>query len=401
VSRAASSSDGIGHGRCDVSRAGSQLIVQVVPSFPPHIGGAENVAKTISEGLADSGPVEVLTSRSGAGTAPRLDRRGRMVVRRLLTIEVAHVPFMPSLLLHLLRLPRRAMVHVHIAQAYVPEMVWLASVLRRRSYVAHFHLDVDPSGCFGRLFVAYKRWILGPVLRSAARVIVVSSDQPDFLRRRYGVAQDRIVSIPNGVGPEFFREPREAPNHGGPFRLLFAGRLAPQKNVSLLLRAVAAMSVPVELVLVGDGEERAMLERLAAALGLSNTRMVGAVVGEDLVRWYCWADALVLTSHKESTGLVLLEAMAAGTPVVATKVVGITDTVGDAGLLAPPEPDAFAAAVEQLAADPELWADLSRRGYARAMQQPLWAQLVRTLKDVYEEVAVANGPNLNLYKRNA
>jgi glycosyltransferase involved in cell wall biosynthesis len=360
--------------------------VQVVPYFPPHIGGMENVAKTIADAFAERGPVEVLTSRSGATREPRRLRSGNLVVRRLFTIELAHLPFMPALLYHLLRLPRRSIVHVHVAQAYVPEMVWIASVLRRRRFIAHFHLDVEPSGRFGPVFVAYKRFLLGAVLRSAARVIAVSPDQPRFLHDTYRVREDRIVLVPNGVGAQFFREPRATACDGRAFRLLFVGRLAPQKNVSLLLRAVALVSSPVELVIVGDGEDRPMLEQLAASLGVRSVRMVGPKAGDELVSWYRWADAFVLTSRRESTGLVLLEAMAAGLPVIATAAAGVVDTVGDDGLLTPPhDPAAFAGAVDHLASDPELRSELASRGHARARRQP-WERALERLEAVYAEV---------------
>jgi glycosyltransferase involved in cell wall biosynthesis len=367
------------------------LVVQVVPYYPPHIGGMEVVTKMIAEGLAEHRPVLVLTSTSGAASAPKTERHLNLVVRRLATFEFAHLPILPTLLPQLLRLPRNAVMHVHIAQAYVPEVVWLACRLRRRPYVTHYHLDVEPSGRFGPLFVAYKRWVLGGVLRSAARVIAVSPDQPEFLRRTYRVAAERIVLIPNGVGPEFFREPKTTPDHAGPLRLLFVGRLAPQKDVSLLLRAMVELTHPCELVVVGDGEERMMLERMADELGLTNVRFVGAKTGPELIGWYHWADVFVLTSERESTGLVLLEAMAASLPIVATAVVGVVDTVGDSGLLASPEPAAFAKAVDSVLGDPDLRRDLAGRSYQRAKQFP-WSTLLESLQDVYDDAASAAAP---------
>ena len=84
-----------------------------------------------------------------------------------------------------------------------------------------------------------------------------------------------------------------------------------------------------------------MLERMIGELRLDNVQMAGAKVGQDLIDQYRWADAFVLTSIKESTGIVLLEAIAAGLPVVATNVVGVRDTVGDDGLLVAPDPAAL------------------------------------------------------------
>jgi glycosyltransferase involved in cell wall biosynthesis len=365
--------------------AGGRPVVQVVPYYPPHLGGMEVVAQTIAEDLASDRHVEVLTSTSAPTPAPRSEHIGNLRVRRLRTLEFAHLPFMPTLPIHLARLPRQAVVHLHVAIAYTPELVWLYSKLLHRPFIAHFHLDVDPSGRLGRLFLLYKRFILGAVLRSAARVIAVSPDQPEFLMRTYGLRKDQIELIPNGVRPEFFLAPRERPDPGRRFRLLFVGRLAPQKNVPLLLNALAAMTEPVEVRIVGEGEDRPMLERMIDKLRLDDVQMVGAKVGHDLVDEYRWADALVLTSIKESTGLVILEAIAAGLPVVATNVVGVRDTVGDDGLLVAPDPADLAEALDRLVNDPDLWLDLAGRSAERAGRDP-WTTSLDRLRGVYDEV---------------
>src|SRR4029077_19225890 len=237
--------------------------------------------------------------------ALRVEHRGNLRIRRLRTLEIEHIPFMPTLIFHLLRLPRRALVHVHIAQAYVPEVVRISAWIRRRPYVAHFHLDCDPTGRFGWLFLLYKRWVLGGTLRSATRVIVLTPAQRDFVHRRYGVGEERIVVVPNGVGRAFGQQARAAPDHGGPFRLLFVGRLSPQKNLARLLAAIPAMRVPVQLVVVGDGEERAMLEELCRERDLTGVRMVGSQTTTQLVDWYRWADAVVLPSDKEGMPLAV------------------------------------------------------------------------------------------------
>src|ERR1700738_2701859 len=96
---------------------GGRHIVQVVPYYPPHIGGTEVVAQAIAEGLARDHRVEVLTSTSAPTQAPHFERTGNLRVRRLRTVEFAHTPFMPTLPIHLARIPRRAVVHVHMAIA--------------------------------------------------------------------------------------------------------------------------------------------------------------------------------------------------------------------------------------------------------------------------------------------
>lgn len=344
----------------------------------------EVVARSIAEALAEHGPVEVVTSRSGARAEKSVDRRGSLVIRRLPTWEVAHVPVMPTLLWYLLRYPREALIHVHVAQAYVPEAVWLASVIRRRPFVAHFHLDVAPSGRLGWIFTAYKRLVLGRTLRAAARVIVLSVDQAEFLVDRYGVEAALIAVIPNSVSGDFSGVARDA-HHAGPLRLLFVGRLSPQKNVARLVRAIAQVSAPVELVIVGDGEERAAIERLALELGHPNIRMVGAQHGSSLVDWYGWADVFVLPSEKEGMPLVILEAMAAGLAIVATDVPGTRETVGEDGLLVGADPGSLAAGIDRLAGDPDLRAAFADRSRRRGGRVLTLTGLVERLESVYQD----------------
>ena len=114
--------------------AGRRPVVQVVPYYPPHIGGMEVVAHTIAEGLARDRHVEVLTSTSVPTPAPRTEYLGNLRVRRFRTLEFAHVPHADATI-DLARVPRRTMVHVHVAIAYAPEVVWLYSKLLRRPYI--------------------------------------------------------------------------------------------------------------------------------------------------------------------------------------------------------------------------------------------------------------------------
>ena len=362
------------------------LVVQVVPYYPPHLGGMENVAKAIAEVLARSRPVEVVTTTCGARRCPRVERQGNLTVRRLRACEISHVPVAPGLLLRMLLVPRQAIVHVHIAQALVPEMVWFSRWLRGGSFVAHFHLDVNPSGRFGRVFAWYKQRILGHTLRAAAKVIALSADQAAFIERTYRVDPGAIAVLPNGVGPEFTPAPASGDGDGGmrPLRVLYVGRLSQQKALPRLVQALAAMRQPAAAVLVGEGEARPAIEELLREYSLTNVQLAGARHGTDLVESYRWADVLVLPSDKEGMPLVVLEAMASGLPVVATDVVGTRELLGDAGVLVPPDPDAIAQALDRVAVDAPLRAELSARGLAAARHYS-WERLAHCLESLYED----------------
>ena len=343
------------------------------------------MAEAIAEGLASTHSVDVLTSNCGAPFSPRLERHNNLTVRRLSTFELAHTPVMPTLLWHLLRLPRHSVIHVHAAVAFCPEIVWLVAKVLRRQYIVHFHLDTDACGFFGFLLPWYKKLILSRVLRSASRVVAVSPDQPVVLVREYGVPAQKIDTIPNGIDSKFTQAPREEAPVAGKFRWLFVGRLVAQKNVELLLEATALMSQEAELVIVGDGEDRAKLEALARRLKLNQVTFAGVQRGEDLLMQYRQADAFVLPSTKESTGLVLLEAMAAGLPIVATNVEGIRETVGSDGLLVETNARALAEAMDSVTADRSLWSELARCSAGRA-EQHTWIGPLDQFRALYSEV---------------
>jgi glycosyltransferase involved in cell wall biosynthesis len=363
----------------------SPLVVQVTLFYPPHRGGVERVAQTLAELLAEHRDVLVLTTTCGAEGAPREERAGRLTVRRARGVEAAHTPFSPGLALELLRLPRDAVVHAHLGQAFLPELTWLTSRLRRRRYLLHFHLDVDPSGRMGRILPAYNRYVLGPVLRRAAGVIVLSEEQARFIAEEYRVERSLVTVIPNGVPPAFFLERPSEPERGDPLRLLSVGRISVQKNVPRLLEAMAKVEAPVELVLVGDGDERPRVEQLVEQLGLTNVRLVGAAHGEALLEWYRWGQAFVLSSDKEGLPLALLEAMAAGLAIVATDVPGTHELLTGYGILTGLEPAELAAGITRLAEDPALRADLARRGRAHA-EANSWRDRAADVERTYERV---------------
>jgi phosphatidylinositol alpha-mannosyltransferase len=286
-----------------------------------------------------------------------------------------------------LLLHRRTIVHAHVAQAFLPELLWVTSVLRRRPYIIHFHLDVDPSGRFGVLLPAYKRLVLGPVLRRAATVIALSQSQASFLTKHYRVRPAQVTVVPNGVSSSFYRRLGETPRtSSGPLRLLFVGRLDAQKNVPRLLDAMSYVSSPVDLVLVGDGEQRGLIRDQLERLNLSNVRLAGAQRGEDLLRWYRWADAFVLSSDKEGMPLVLLEAMAAGLAIISTDVAGSREVLEGVGLLAAPQPKALGEAIQRVAADSHLRSELAARSLLRGRSHS-WDERVAELERIYDSVA--------------
>jgi glycosyltransferase involved in cell wall biosynthesis len=193
----------------------------------------------------------------------------------------------------------------------------------------------------------------------------------------------RTVVIPTAV--EAGAAPRAAQERPVP-RIAFVGRLAPPKDPVTLVRALAAVSgAPFTAALIGDGPDRPAVEAEIRAAGLGD---VVELMGErrDVPELLADADVFVLSSRSEGAPLSLLEAMAAGLPVVASAVGGTPEIVDDGttGLLVPPgDPGALARALESLLTDPERRARMGTAGWERVQARFGLAQLRRAHVELY------------------
>ena len=241
---------------------------------------------------------------------------------------------------------------------------------------------------------------------SADAIITASGHEHDLLARYYDADPARMVSIPCGIDTDLFRPRdrdecrRELDIEADRPVLLWVGRLEKLKGVDILIDAVAQLDEPDVLLLVVGGDEhgqvlRAELEAQAQEAGLGgNIRFTGAVPHEELPAWYSAADVCVVPSYYESFGLVAVEAMACGTPVVASRVGGLVSTVTDGvnGYLIPwrcPEP--FAEKLEVLIRNPELRANFARSA-RESVQRFRWDEIARRMDALYEDV-IANHAN--------
>lgn len=237
------------------------------------------------------------------------------------------------------------------------------------------------------------RWSLAFCNRSDL-VIAPSPSIRTFLRTHQ--VRTPIEVVPTGIFPERFRgrDPgwlrRRFALPEGPV-LLYGGRLAREKSLPYLLRAFSRLreAVPAaHLVLVGDGPIAAELRRLAQDLGIaSSVTFTGQMVDEDLYNCYAGADVFVFPSVKETQGIVILEAMAAGLPVVARDAFGTRDVIdeGRDGFLCRGGEEDFARLVARLIKDPVLRREMGRAARRKAERLSARA-MARRLAAVYEEL---------------
>jgi len=232
--------------------------------------------------------------------------------------------------------------------------------------------------------------------RDVARVVATSTEESTELVR-LGAPRHRITVVPCGVDIDTFAPDGPVAERGSRLRVLSIGRLVPRKGFDTVIRALAAMpdaelliaGGPAAEELAGDREAR-RLQQLARRLGLDDrVRLVGAVPRPDMPALLRSADLVVCAPWYEPFGIVPLEAMACGVPVVATAVGGFVDTVvdGATGTLVPPRrPEALAGAMRKLLAEPFWREAYGTAGVDRARSRYSWQRVAADTMTVYEQV---------------
>ena len=387
-------------------------LAQLLTRYPPAPGGVERHVEEISRRLAARGrPVTVYTSQLyrefpwqplsrdfvEPPTPPGL------TVQRIPAWSLPgelHYPFFRGLYRRL-ESDHPELMHVH---TYGTNHAAVARQYHRRTGVpyiltAHYHPIWSIHG--GRLRHAirgfYDHRLAAPIVGEAARLIVQTHEEERLIRAN-GFPLPPVEVIPPGYSPAAppADDPyafRRAFKIDGPF-VLFVGRLASNKGLPALVQAFADLhrhDPTATLVLVGaDGGEHAAVDRRVRELGLSDrVRVTGFLADESLLAaGFREARLFALPSQYEAFGLVLLEALAQGTPVIASRVGGIPEFIedGKAGRLIPPE-DAGALAL----AFRELWDDEATRrrwgAYGRDTVVPRyqWDRVVDRLEVVYRQ----------------
>lgn len=225
-------------------------------------------------------------------------------------------------------------------------------------------------------------------------VIAVSAEQAAFLEERDLWDDDRFLRIiPSAVPDELLSRRRPPRGRGRPFTFAFVGRLNERKGVFDLLEAFARLESAGRLEFTGDGPARAGLERRAAELGVGErVAFLGAVGHDGALDAIASADALVLPSYAEGSPLSVIEALALGTPVVASRVGGIPDLVAESGhLVAPGDVAGLAEAMGSLASLPAAARRATSATRRSAAGRLTWSATATATVALYRDVAECHG----------
>jgi glycosyltransferase involved in cell wall biosynthesis len=359
-------------------------IAYITPRYAPFLGGVERHVQELAERVAGAGhEVEVLTP-DRPGHAPAEERLGDVLVRRFAMRPASDTyPVAPGLFAWVRRHGGRYdVVHAHSYHA-LPALSLLLLRHRRTVLTPHYH-GRGHTPAANAMHRVYRP--AGKALVRRSRVLICVSDaEARLVRRDFPGSAARVHVIPNGVDVARFHDAE-------PFAdrrkvVLAVSRLEPYKRVDRIVEAVALLEPEFVLRIVGSGPGAEALQTRARALGLNGrVELVGRVSDEDLPRWYRTAAVYVSMSEQEAFGLTLIEATAAGAPVVASDIPAHREVrdLGAAATLVPHDasPQELAATIRSAANGP--------RGEA-ASALPTWDAVARQTLQVYETSLFAPG----------
>jgi glycosyltransferase involved in cell wall biosynthesis len=362
-------------------------VLHVYKDYWPVIGGIENHVRVLAEAQHGLGhEVAVLVAGQGVRTSCEV-RNGVRIVRAGRLATVASTPISLSLAHHLGR-ERPHITHLH-APYPIGEASWL---LRGRSpMVMTYHSDIVRQRMLGHLWAP----LLRRVLARADRIIATS---PRYVESSVflGAVRDRVTVVPLGVDADRFGSAarRGAPRSDGGLDLVFVGRLRYYKGLEVLIDALAALPPTVRLSVVGEGPMGDAWRARSARQGLADRVTWLGDAPDDTVRAeLARSDVFVLpaTARSEAFGTVLLEAMAAGLPVVSTELGTGTSWVnldGITGLVVPPnDARALAGAVARLKGDPGERQRMGAAGRDRVREGFTTEHMVAGVLGVYDDIA--------------
>jgi glycosyltransferase involved in cell wall biosynthesis len=359
-------------------------VLLVVPWDQTH-GGVNTVVRNLARFLQDAGRAPLFLF-PGTRTTPEegvsrlgfpalfMNLRPPIVGRRPLRSVLAFLLTTPIALRHLVRVVRTRKIDV--VNVHYPDLNFLHFVALRRLTGVRLVTSVHGGDLTSLEKGSLARWLISHLLARSDGVVAPSREFAEYVRTEFPRTKDRVIAISNAIDVQSVRELAAAPAAPGeltppadPYCLCVAA-LNRKKAHDTLLRAFARVPGPARLLLVGDGPLRAELTTLVTQLGLEQrVQFLGSQPPSVVAKLQASALCAVLASRDEPFGIAAVEAMAVGTPVIASNVGGLRAIVthDESGLVVPVDDDAaLAAALTRLTSDAELRQRLGRAGSRRA-----------------------------------
>ena len=352
-------------------------VLMPVLHYYPVIGGLENWTQNIAERLASKAEIFVVTGRV-AGQSDYEIKNGVKIFRTsLFTLKdlsysspLYILTALPLLFFRVFSLIKTEKIDILHCQGFLSSFLgFLLSKFAKIPYVVTVQR------------LENKNWLKSLVYREAACCIAASSAIKEYFQE---IGCQNIEVIPNGIDLKKFENLEQKPHEG--FIVMTVARLEKVKGIEYLIEAIGLINSKLQipnskLLIIGDGSERKNLKGLANKLGLKErVGFVGQIPHEKITEYLAQADCFVLPSLKEGFGIAVLEAMAAGLPVIGTRVGGILDIIedGKTGILVEPKnPEAIAQAIYEI---------YSGKKFAKPdLEKYNWQNITEKVYKIYEK----------------
>ena len=364
-------------------------VLQATPYFMSHVGGVETHVLELSRTLVEKGH-EVVVLTSNVPKSVECERLNGIEVHRFPALNIPYVPLMSFLK------KKISSYDADVFHSHCPAPFFSHAFIGVHPHVVTYHCDVHIPRSFMRMPIprfigsglewAHDRFYAAKILMDCDEIITTTDS---YARTSAALKDMDYRVIPNAIRIEHFNEGRVKRD---PI-VLFVGRIAASKGLNYLIHAVPKVleEIPdVRFMIAGEGEEKENLIQLTKECGVEDhVSFMGFIPSEALEDIYQRAGVLVLPSisRLEAFGIVLLEAMACATPVIATRMPGVMDVVDGAGLLVEPaSSDSLADAILEILLDQKRALEMGKRGRRLVEENYTWDTVTNQIIDLYEEL---------------
>ncbi len=375
------------------------MIIHITPVFSPYASGMTSVVRKQTRELAMRGhSVVVITPRYGDKWPEEENIDGVHVNRVTPLLKMGNGAFAPSMISRLrsyIATSRgNVIVHLHLPFFGMYELLWAFrkfGALKNAKLITLYHHDPQLTG-ITRILGLPSKLVFGSLVTSSDVVISSSKDYAEHSEIKSFIGKCKFKEIPFGVDNDRFVPGKTENKERGKVNILFVGAMDKAhhfKGVDILLKAVSRLKFKnYKLNIVGKGDLLEEYKSLAKSLNIDdNVYFAGFVPDDELPRYHAQADLFVFpsTGRAEAFGMVALEAMSAGLPVIASDLPGVRSLIGrDDMLVEPGSVNMLARKIDLLLHDKEMRDRIGGENREKVLSKYTWKKVVDELESAYE-----------------
>lgn len=354
-------------------------IALVCPRFYPYTGGIETHVYEISKRLSKKFEIDVITT-DPSGKLPKYDEIFNVKIKRFKSLAPSDsYYFSLDLLKYLNRNSTNYdIIHIHSYHAFPALFGALSKRKNKLVFTPHYH---GKGHSFFRNLLHYPYKFIGKnIFKKADAIICVSKFERKLILNNFNVENSKIFLIPNGVNLHEFKLNKihvNSTKYKDRKIILYVGRIEKYKGIDYVVKALRYLNREFILEIVGKGKYKSKIVKLARKLNLTDRiKFYEDLTKEELIKKYFNADVLVLLSKFEAYGLVIAEALAAGTPCIVPRSSALSEWIDDVQVFGVENPNDYKELAEKICEA------TSKKSVKRVL--PSWDFVAKELKKVYD-----------------